>query len=1135
MAPNFFQKLVKVASPNTANSNPRERVSSEAYPSSTTVNSRSSSDNVSRSRAFSASAVSPTTPTQSSTFSSISRRTSSSGSDSRIPSIITTLSSGGRKRSKSGAKEKEKKKKSERSTSRSRETLQPQQQQQLQPGDRRSWGSVDTVSTQPNVTIVPPSPLVKNSLLDSDSDEEGEQTEHEQERETPVQIETPTEDTSATPTLQNQFAADDSKPMSNLTPSYQVRKQPSNRSIGKKAAPPPEINVAAAAATVANGASGSANSGNHIRSATAPPSADSAYASASEQLTNGSVTMKPIVESPTDLKFPTGENGSTIAPSSSTSTATSGGTSASASTANLSLQREGTTASVLSVGDGTKSKRPWRRSTTRKPTGLAGAIAASGLAMANPTMSAAQNAAMTTSPVLSATSPSRSSGDKDKDKQPYLSRSPAESSVSQHKKSRSAGAGDMSPRSSKSRKSSTGSPGRSSGRRTRRGSSAAHSDANSEYYASINGTSTTLNGDDNSARPEYYIGIGDESDSDDSDDSGSEGSSILDIDEEDIPVTGFAVASNKRNADFHELFPSIPEGDYLIEDYGCALQREILIQGRIYISENHICFHANIFGWITDLSIPIYEITSLEKKMTAFVIPNAIQITTRQAKYTFASFLSRDTTFDVIYNIWRLARPEDGASFLSSGRGSMEGAIGAPGGGAVGAGGPAATATGAAVAAPAANVLTRKATQCTCGKENKHFTETAMDTTFPGTPEKIHGLMFASGFIKDFMVGNQKLMDIQMSDWSPVTPGSKLLTRNFSYIKPLSGSLGPKQTKCELKDEVVFCDFDQYVSTMTTTRTPDVPSGGVFAVKTRTCITWASAISSRVVVTTQVEWTGRSFIKGIIERSAIDGQKVYHTELEKEMRSYIQAHKSEFLPEGVDAAAVAEPAAATGDAAAGPTATQADEKGGTTTEDEKRRERERNARGLQWAYDTFDGAWQVAKRSTKGALELVRDAWDQSSSTTILWFVIVLLVMSNVWTLLRSGRRGEKEKNRWIEVDRKIEVRRAEERERWVQSVVSALYEELAAKKEHGQQLPLEGQPSADPYPSAKKQTSAQEMAAVPIGSVIPPPVQQSPGPKTFEPKEWREEVQALMHTLDKVEERVKALRDSLVKLDELD
>jgi hypothetical protein len=35
--------------------------------------------------------------------------------------------------------------------------------------------------------------------------------------------------------------------------------------------------------------------------------------------------------------------------------------------------------------------------------------------------------------------------------------------------------------------------------------------------------------------------------------------------EDDIPVTGFAVASSKRNADFHELFPEIAQGDYLIE------------------------------------------------------------------------------------------------------------------------------------------------------------------------------------------------------------------------------------------------------------------------------------------------------------------------------------------------------------------------------------------------------------------------------------------------------------------------------------------------------------------------------------------------------------------------------------------
>ena len=84
----------------------------------------------------------------------------------------------------------------------------------------------------------------------------------------------------------------------------------------------------------------------------------------------------------------------------------------------------------------------------------------------------------------------------------------------------------------------------------------------------------------------------------------------------------------------------------------------------------------------------------------------------------------------------------------------------------------------------------------------------------------------------------------------------------MTYIKPQNASIGPKQTKCEIRDETMHCDFDGFVSMLTTTRTPEVPSGNVFSVKTRTCITWASAVASKVIVTTQVEWTGRSFIKG---------------------------------------------------------------------------------------------------------------------------------------------------------------------------------------------------------------------------------------------------------------------------------
>ena len=34
-------------------------------------------------------------------------------------------------------------------------------------------------------------------------------------------------------------------------------------------------------------------------------------------------------------------------------------------------------------------------------------------------------------------------------------------------------------------------------------------------------------------------------------------------------------------------------------EYSCALQRDILVQGRLYITKNYACFYANIFTWET--------------------------------------------------------------------------------------------------------------------------------------------------------------------------------------------------------------------------------------------------------------------------------------------------------------------------------------------------------------------------------------------------------------------------------------------------------------------------------------------------------------------------------------------------------
>ena len=121
--------------------------------------------------------------------------------------------------------------------------------------------------------------------------------------------------------------------------------------------------------------------------------------------------------------------------------------------------------------------------------------------------------------------------------------------------------------------------------------------------------------------------------------------------------TGFAVASKKRNRDFHQLFRSVPEDDYLIEDYSCALQRDIILAGRIYISEGHICFSSNILGWVTTVIISFDEIVSVEKESTAVVFPNAIAIQTLHARQTFRSLLSREATYDLLIGIWKINHP----------------------------------------------------------------------------------------------------------------------------------------------------------------------------------------------------------------------------------------------------------------------------------------------------------------------------------------------------------------------------------------------------------------------------------------------------------------------------------------------
>ncbi|KAF9083309.1 hypothetical protein BGX23_011584 [Mortierella sp. AD031] len=488
----------------------------------------------------------------------------------------------------------------------------------------------------------------------------------------------------------------------------------------------------------------------------------------------------------------------------------------------------------------------------------------------------------------------------------------------------------------------------------------------------------------------------------------------------------FVYANEKRFSDFHSVFRSVPDEEKLIEDYGCALQKEILVQGRLYISENHVCFNANIFGWVTNLVIAFSEITAIEKRLTAFVIPNAISIvtTTNTKGHFFASFLSRDAAHDLLMAAWRKSFPcaanasaannnayfrqnrsnvtvnddDDADSFISARpasdsrrnrhrrsssasqnwtadeaewdetgedmdgkssvgprrRGSKRATVKkilkdvvapilpsdddgrngiASEGARTGRGrsvselpprptsfdfmkqtNPSSKSTfdledkpqkaragsesngngtvAVTAGAPSGAGANRSPTTCKCSKDGRHYANSFMSETYPGTVESMWKLLFDSNFSKRFLTNEaMKGADVQEEAWKSAGDGTS--TKITKYTKWLGMPIGPKTTKAILTDVCEYKNFDEYVTTVTTTSTPDVPSGGSFTTKCRTCITWAGPNQVQVVVTGAVEFTKSSWIKGQIEKGAAEGMGTHYKELNQSIRKHIAAHPDE--------------------------------------------------------------------------------------------------------------------------------------------------------------------------------------------------------------------------------------------------
>ncbi|CDW85958.1 UNKNOWN [Stylonychia lemnae] len=113
-------------------------------------------------------------------------------------------------------------------------------------------------------------------------------------------------------------------------------------------------------------------------------------------------------------------------------------------------------------------------------------------------------------------------------------------------------------------------------------------------------------------------------------------------------------------ARLRELF-SLPKKEVIFDDFGCSYNSGILHTGRMYLTENYICFYSSIMGITKRVIVPLNDVTQVSKAKSLGMI-KAIKIYTqaqagKKSSYKFQSFSDCNKTYKIIQKLWSNVSP----------------------------------------------------------------------------------------------------------------------------------------------------------------------------------------------------------------------------------------------------------------------------------------------------------------------------------------------------------------------------------------------------------------------------------------------------------------------------------------------
>ncbi|KAI8836723.1 hypothetical protein BJ741DRAFT_605004 [Chytriomyces cf. hyalinus JEL632] len=383
----------------------------------------------------------------------------------------------------------------------------------------------------------------------------------------------------------------------------------------------------------------------------------------------------------------------------------------------------------------------------------------------------------------------------------------------------------------------------------------------------------------------------------------------------DCPIVYQDKSMEARNKELHKLLKSVPPADYLIDSFGIFLQRANLLQGKIYVTQNRICFYSNLMGIISVLVIHLKDVTSITRTKSG--LHKCINIETTKAPHQFKTFLKDDEkTHFVISEAWKNATKtsgrltaqdlfdnltaseakldekdktqqdgEDGSSLAAVE--SLEGGDG-----------PGSTEFDLPEDTPPPSTNP----SCECPQADHHeVKDQELSLNIPA--KRAFELIFSNDrsetkqlWSKLFTSRNET--NVVSEAWvEPSTgtilgdaPAGAIASKSLNYIMPMNNPM-VKLKEVGVESILYLIKRVEYFVYVVEKRgcTPAAPYGDNFTTITRYCITWTGKNSCKICMYSGVKFFKSPMVKGIIKQQAMGGSAGFSADFAKMIKSEVNS------------------------------------------------------------------------------------------------------------------------------------------------------------------------------------------------------------------------------------------------------